>query len=113
SDLARWIIFGVGALGFFLLVLWPRIIKGSQPPPVLSSSPPSAGESIASVSVPPSGPASAKPVQRIFVNRTPEELTANFKGVTAIQGEDRVARYIGNWLRVSGPVGDVALITPE
>lgn len=52
------------------------------------------------------------PAPRIFVDRTPEDLTAHFKGATTIQGEDRVARYIGKWLRVSGPLGDVAVIAP-
>jgi hypothetical protein len=59
-----------------------------------------------------SKPPERAPAPRIFVDRTPEDLTAHFKGVTTIQGEDRLARYIGKWLKVSGPLGDVAVIAP-
>jgi hypothetical protein len=48
---------------------------------------------------------------RIFIDRTPAELSAEFKGVTAVQGEARVAQYVGKWLRVSGPMGDNTKIT--
>jgi hypothetical protein len=43
---------------------------------------------------------------------TPEQLTGFFKGVTDLQGQDRVARYIGGWMTVSGPLRDVGSISP-
>ena len=52
------------------------------------------------------------PQPRTVIDRTPEQLTANFKDVTSVEGEDRIARYLGTWMRVSGPLGDVASITP-
>jgi len=51
--------------------------------------------------------------ERIIVDRTPEEVLANFKGVTNVQGNDRVARYMGKWLRVSGALSNVLGTYPD
>jgi tRNA_anti-like len=48
---------------------------------------------------------------RIVVNRTPTELVGYFKGVTHVQGTDATGRYIGKWMRVSGTLQDVRLLT--
>jgi hypothetical protein len=86
---------------------WP-VTKARKPaalPLALAHPPPAAPAAILAPPVP-------EPAPRVIVDRTPEDLTANFKGVTVVQGEDRIARYLGNWMRVSGPVGNVALISP-
>jgi hypothetical protein len=74
----------------------PAALPASAPVPVLAASP---------------APASAS--DRIIVDRTPEQLTASFKGVTGVQARDRIARYLGNWMRVSGTVSDVSMVTAE
>lgn len=51
-----------------------------------------------------------KASRRIEVDITPEQLTGFFKGVTDVQGQDRAARYVGKWMRVSGSLLNVALI---
>ena len=49
--------------------------------------------------------------ERIFIDLTPEQLTGEFRDVTSQQGEERVKRYIGKWMRVAGPLGDVTRIS--
>ena len=57
--------------------------------------------------------AQQEPVPRIIVDRTPEQLLAQFQGVTNVQGRNRVAPYIGKWLAVSGPLGNVLGSYPD
>jgi hypothetical protein len=42
---------------------------------------------------------------RVYADVTPEELTAFFKDVTEFQGQQMVQKYIGQWMRVRGPLG--------
>jgi|ERR1700730_13631761 len=77
------------------------------PPPRHSS--PAAAQKAPIVTSPASPPVEE---DRIFIDRTPEQLIAEFQGVTAVQGEARVALCIGKWIRVSGPLGNVISISP-
>ena len=79
----------------------PRLERANDPMPAQATP------------VPLNSLAPPEPAPRIIVDRTPEQLLANFKGVTAVQGRDRVARYIGNWLRVSGPLSNVLGTHPD
>lgn len=49
--------------------------------------------------------------KRIFIDRTPEQLCAELQGVTGVKGQARIALYLGKWLRVTGPLGNVHKIS--
>ena len=44
---------------------------------------------------------------RVIIDRSAKQLIANFDRATVVQGRDRVMRYLGNWMRVSGPIDTV------
>ena len=48
--------------------------------------------------------------RRIFTKRTPEELVAEFEGLTSISGENALRRHKGAWIHISGRVENVATI---
>lgn len=103
-----WFDFGMGTLVLGLLIVawgWLRPIRrvGQSPIPT-AAAPTSAVPSTEAASR-----VAEPPAPRLFVERTPEQLTGEFERgrVTSMQGEARVARYLGRWIRVSGPLGDV------
>jgi hypothetical protein len=51
--------------------------------------------------------ATVAPTKPVMVDVTPEYLWGLFEGRTSAQAEQRVADYIGKWMLVSGPLGDV------
>lgn len=51
------------------------------------------------------------PDGRTIVDVTPEYLTGLFDDHTDIQAERLIEAFIGKWMRVSGPVGNVSSIT--
>ena len=73
----------VALIGAFIMTVWTALMEKSvQPEP---------------------------PVQpeRIFSNRSPEELVALIKGLTSVEAEAATELHIGTWLRVHGTVFDV------
>jgi hypothetical protein len=49
---------------------------------------------------------------RVMVNVTPEHLTSFFQqGHTSIQAERLAEAFIGKWMEISGPLGDVLRVT--
>jgi hypothetical protein len=50
---------------------------------------------------------------RVYVDVTPEELVGFFKNVTAMQGDRLVQPYIGKWITLSGPLGDILSSSPD
>lgn len=99
--------------GALLIALDIVVRVGYRRQPQSPSQTPSIAQPTSAAPLASPAPLAPEPEPRIFVDRTPEELTANFNGVTAVQGADRVARYLGNWLRVSGSIGDIAQMAPE
>jgi len=53
-------------------------------------------------------PASRLSDGRILVDASPEYLVGLFKEHTSIQAEKLVEAFIGKWIRLSGPVGNVS-----
>jgi hypothetical protein len=51
--------------------------------------------------------AAAGPTDRTILDVTPEFLVSLFSDRLAIQGNKLVAPYLGNWIYVSGPLGNV------
>ena len=63
--------------------------------------------------IPPSLPvpvpqAIVSPDPRVLVNVTPEHLTGFFKENTSIQAGRLAEAFIGKWMKISGPLSDVA-----
>lgn len=56
---------------------------------------------------PPAGAAALPPPEKTIVDVRPEELNAFFKDHTSIQAEKLAEAYIGKWMVVTGPLGDV------
>ena len=83
-------------------------VEASTPSAAPTPSTPPEGTTAVEASAPSAGQG---PVSRTTINRTPEQLIANFKGVTGVQGRDRVRPYLGHLLRVSGPLEDVHLVS--
>ncbi len=50
---------------------------------------------------------------RIEIDVTPEHLWSLFEGRTGIQGESLVEPFIGKWMRLAGPLGDVGRISEK
>jgi hypothetical protein len=99
--------FGVPAVHPFYPVPFHRsLLPSPLPPPPLPVKPPPVPRAL-----PPVSKASAAEIvgraDRIYVNKTPEELVEQVRGLTSIKADDVVARYAGKWMRVAGPVRNV------
>lgn len=51
------------------------------------------------------------PSERIFVDKTPQELTKIFKTYIDAQAEKLIQPYMGKWLRIAGPVQNASQIS--
>src|SRR6185503_11099598 len=45
--------------------------------------------------------------ERIFTHNTPADLVAMCKGITSLQADLRVKKYLGHWLRLTADIEDV------
>ena len=111
----EWLISGQGRLcimllGFILLFL--AVFRKEQYEKVSHQSP-AVGPSMAPPSPVPTVQAPAPPTmnladERIIVDVTPEYLMSFFAEHTSIQAQRLIEPYIGKWMRVSGPLGNVS-----
>lgn len=94
-------VLAVGLLLLFVPVKRPDEIALTQPPDVQAGSDlPTEDKPLGSSRPPVSG-------DRAFVDVSPQYLTGFYDAHTAIQGQALAAAYIGKWIRLSAPFGDV------
>lgn len=95
------LVLAVGLLLLFVPVKRPDKIAITQPPNVQAGSDPPTEDKPLGLSRPPvSG-------DRVFVDVTPQYLTGFYDDHTTIQGQALADAYIGKWIRLSAPFGDV------
>lgn len=58
-----------------------------------------------------SEPDELKVEERIFTQRTPDELVASIRGLTEVAAGHVSERYLGQWLKVEGYVKDVYMLS--
>jgi hypothetical protein len=95
--LLGWILLAVGATFIAVALLW-----WAQGPPQSRSTP-------ASTPTPtPQLPAGLEaPEERTFIDVTPRYLTGLFAGLTHLQAAPLTQPFLGKWMTVSGPLGNV------
>jgi hypothetical protein len=100
------------ALGVAMLAVMCFAAAGRRAAPSRPIPPPLAAEDVprASESPPTTRPPQPPTVtpSRIYVTKNPEELTADLRKVTSLLAEGRGAPYLGKWIKVAGPIENVA-----
>jgi hypothetical protein len=106
SGLPVWPIYGFGVLaivGLYFtlapLLHLPPWAQRSSPPAIPTDSSSQGTEGATEPPPPPKKPN--------VIDVTPEYLAGLFKGLTSIQGQKLADTYLGKWMKVSGPLGDV------
>jgi hypothetical protein len=127
QDAMRWGMFGVGMLVVLAAQFWPTRARRASaitpliapPSPALDARPVQPGSlqegagNSGSVAQPSTEGGQAHGLStpilrdRIIVNVSPQFLIGFFEQHTTVQAKKLVEAYIGKWMRVSGPLGDV------
>lgn len=113
--LAKWMFIGAAACvaALLLIILWPQRTEGATQAATQrgSRNVQIQGQTVNIQGTISTGeeevPTGRLPDGRVLVDVTPQYLTDFFREHTDIQAKKLLEAFIGKWMRVSGPVGDV------